>query len=57
MKRVILILLLAFMQISYSQWEQCNGPYGGTVNTLVISGSNIFAGTWGSSVFRTKIKF
>jgi hypothetical protein len=37
---------LIFTTSSYSQWEQCNGPYGGIVNALAISGSNIFAGTY-----------
>src|SRR5271166_5372054 len=28
-----------------AQWEQTNGPYGGAVYSLAVSGSNLFAGT------------
>jgi hypothetical protein len=34
-----------------AQWVQTNGPYGGTVNALVASGTNLFAGTYDGGVF------
>ena len=35
-----------------SQWVQTNGPFGGQVNALAISGGNIVAGT-GGGIFLT----
>jgi len=34
-----------------AQWIQTNGPYGGDINCLAVSGSNIYAGTYDSGVF------
>lgn len=34
-----------------AQWVQTNGPYGGKVNSLAVSGTNLFAGTWSGGVF------
>jgi photosystem II stability/assembly factor-like uncharacterized protein len=38
-----------------AQWVPTNGPYGGDVNSIVVSGTNLFAGTDGSrgGVFRS----
>ena len=38
---------------SQAEWIQTNGPYGGTINGLAISGTNLFAGTDGGGVFVT----
>jgi photosystem II stability/assembly factor-like uncharacterized protein len=46
------LLLLSFHLIK-AQWVQTNGPEGGMVNVLTVSGSNIFAGTSSGVVFRT----
>jgi len=53
-----LTLLLSFPATSLIAqtdfWEQTNGPFGGTVNSLGINSSgDIFAGTNGSGVFRS----
>jgi len=34
-----------------AQWVQTNGPYGGMINSLAVSGTNLFAGTGGGGVF------
>ncbi len=36
-----------------AQWVQTNGPYGGTVHSLSVSGSNLFAGTYGGVFLST----
>ena len=35
----------------HAQWIQTNGPYGGLVSSLAVSGTNLFAGTLGGGVF------
>jgi hypothetical protein len=37
--------------ISNAQWVETYGPYGGTVLSLAVSGTNLFAGTNGQGVF------
>lgn len=44
MKRVMLTLFLS-VQSSPAQWVQTNGPDGGEIHALAVSGSNLFAGT------------
>jgi hypothetical protein len=39
----------------HAQWVQTNGPNGGSIFALAVSGSNIFAGTWGAGVWRRPI--
>ncbi|MBI4649124.1 MAG: T9SS type A sorting domain-containing protein [Bacteroidia bacterium] len=53
MKKQILLLLVfvLYSYLSFAQWQQINGPYGGIVNCLAISGSNIFAGNYLGGVF------
>jgi hypothetical protein len=43
-------LLLVYTQL-FSQWVQTNGPYGGHVRAIAVSGSRIFAGTSTGGVF------
>lgn len=46
------ILLLSFInQRAFSQWEN-SGPYGGVINALAVSETEVFAGT-GNGVFRS----
>lgn len=47
MKKLLLLLVFAGLaNITYSQWIQTNGPYGGqNIRCLAASGTNIFAGT------------
>ncbi|MCX6122023.1 MAG: FG-GAP-like repeat-containing protein [Ignavibacteriales bacterium] len=50
---LLLLLFTFFSQVALSQinWQQTNGPYGGIVRALAVSGSNLFAGTEGGGVF------
>jgi len=45
---LVIALLCPFAS---AQWVQTNGPYGGDLRALAVSGTNLFAGTWGSGVF------
>ncbi len=43
---ISLFLFLAINPtISHAQWQQTNGPYGGTIVCMAVSGTNILAGT------------
>jgi hypothetical protein len=45
-------IVLAFHAIhAEAQWIQTNGPYGGDVRCLAVSGTNLFAGTYLGGVF------
>ncbi|MFI5252982.1 MAG: T9SS type A sorting domain-containing protein [Bacteroidota bacterium] len=48
MKQMLLLCTFVFLcgnSHAYAQWVQTSGPYGGTVYSLTMIGSNIFAGT------------
>jgi photosystem II stability/assembly factor-like uncharacterized protein len=48
------LVLLSARRTVFTQtdfWQQTNGPYGGSVATLAVSGANVFAGTSGGGVF------
>ncbi len=49
MKKFLPILICIFFTIAQlqAQWVQTNGPYGGNIKCLAVSGKNIFAGTGG----------
>jgi len=49
---IVATTLLFFPSLSAPQWVRTNGPYGGSISTFVISGKNLYAGTW-SGVFVT----
>jgi len=56
MKTMIRTLILASFvfgtsHVGLAQWHQANGLYGGTVNCLVESGTNFYAGTDSGGVF------
>jgi hypothetical protein len=57
MKKLLLFgLLLALSSTLKAQWQEANnGLYGGEINCIAISGNNIFAGTYGSGIFRAKL--
>jgi ligand-binding sensor domain-containing protein len=42
---LILIVCLSFTKISYSQWQQTNGPHGAEIKCLLTKGGNTFVGT------------
>ena len=45
---IALVMLLPLR--SPAQWVQTNGPYGGHVLALAVSGTDLFAGTIGNGV-------
>ena len=49
--RILVALLFTLSNPIFAQWEQTNGPYGGIVNSLAVSGTNLFAGTLRGGVF------
>jgi Secretion system C-terminal sorting domain len=52
LKTLLLIAsLIVIPEKSHAQWVQTNGPYGGEINALAISGETVFAGTNGSGAF------
>jgi hypothetical protein len=54
MKRLLsffAIVVLLGAQSLQAQWIQTNRPYGGFITSVAVSGSNLFAGTWGGGVF------
>lgn len=34
-----------------AQWVQTSGPYGGMINSLALSGTNLFTGTCGGGIY------
>ena len=55
MKRICLSLtcFLFFFNMGLSQWVQTNGPEGGFVEHIAVSGTNVFASSFGGGVFRS----
>ena len=51
MKKLFFIIGAVLTFNCYAQWQQTNGPYGGYITCLAVSGSNIFAGTFDCGVF------
>ena len=49
---VSVVFFAVSSQTVNAQWIQTSGPTGGSVSALAVSGSNIFAGTWGGVVWR-----
>src|ERR1035437_6864780 len=47
----LLLLLIFSNQILQAQWVQTNGPGGGDIQCFAVSGSNLFAGSFGGGVF------
>src|SRR5438552_1190751 len=45
------LIFACLPQAGEAQWTQTNGPLGGSISSLVASGSNIFAGTSDSGVY------
>jgi photosystem II stability/assembly factor-like uncharacterized protein len=48
---VVVILILLGQNQSWGQWIQTNGPCGGIIYTLAVSGTNLFAGGNDGGVF------
>ncbi len=54
---VCTIIILSFFPVYlHSQWVKANGPYGGNINCIASSASNIFAGILGGGVFLSSNK-
>jgi len=58
-RKFIQLVFIALIQITYctsnidncsAQWVQTNCPFGENINSLAFSGTELFAGTWGSGV-------
>ena len=51
---LVIFLMVGWLNISHAQlqWQQTQGPTGGNINSLAVSGSNLFAGANGG-VFRS----
>src|SRR5665213_1201668 len=41
------VLMLSLASDASAQWVQTNGPSGGSIHVLAVSGTNLFAGTGG----------
>ncbi|MFZ1731406.1 MAG: choice-of-anchor D domain-containing protein [Bacteroidota bacterium] len=48
----LLLSLIMFPGLVFSQWESAHGPEGGTVNVLFEDGGNLYSGT-ASGIFRS----
>ncbi len=46
-----IISLLTTIGLANAQWQQANGPYYSTINSIAVSGSNIFTGTYRGIVY------
>jgi len=48
-RSILVLFLLSVMHagVAHAQWVQTNGPYGSMINSLAVSGTNLFAGTYG----------
>jgi ligand-binding sensor domain-containing protein len=58
MKNIFRFLFVVFFVFTsanplHAQWIQTNGPYGGSILTLAVSGTNVFAGTYGGVFIST----
>jgi hypothetical protein len=53
MKKMILIFVVFMTNgvLLEAQWIQTNGPFGGQINSIVVNGTNIFAGAYYGGVF------
>ena len=50
--KTFFLSLLLISNYTFAQtWQQTNGPYGGAINCIAISGMNLFAGTNSNGVF------
>jgi hypothetical protein len=47
----IVLCLATLPTAAQAQWVQTSGLYGGYVDALAVSGSKVFAGTWGGGAF------
>ena len=50
---VLFFLSLMHAGVAHAQWVQTNGPYGGMIQCLAVSGTNLFAGTDGGVFLST----
>jgi photosystem II stability/assembly factor-like uncharacterized protein len=54
-RSIVVLFLLSLMHggVAHAQWVQTNGPYGGRIISLAVSGTNLFAGTGGGVFLST----
>jgi hypothetical protein len=55
--RILLIMILVsfFFTAADAQWTSAQGPYGGVVRKIMVSGQNLFAGLDSSGVFMSTL--
>ena len=46
----LVVLLMTSGSPAFAQWVQTNGPYGGDIRCMAVSGTNLFAGTENAGV-------
>ena len=52
-KFLLCIVLAVFFNAVNAQWVRVNGPYGGSVYSIAVSGSNIYAAIMLNGVYRS----
>jgi hypothetical protein len=55
-KKVCIAIALGMLmniRIAQAQWVQTNGPYGGRLYSILVNGSDVWAGAYGAGVFRS----
>jgi hypothetical protein len=54
-RSIVVLFLLSLMHggVAHAQWVQTNGPYGGRIISLAVSGTNLFAGAEGGVFLST----
>ena len=54
-RHLCFVLVTVLLSASvHAQWVLTSGPYGGTVSCLAVAGDDLFAGTFGGGVFRSR---
>ncbi len=47
---IVLLLMLKYVPLS-AQWVRTNGPYGGNISCITVSGNNFYAGTKENGIY------
>jgi photosystem II stability/assembly factor-like uncharacterized protein len=51
LKYFIVILIVTFYSTSFGQWTPASGPWGGTINTIFVDGTDLWVGTDVAGIF------
>lgn len=49
--QTVVWIILTVLHSAYGQWVPTGGPNGGQITAITLSGSNIFAGTYGNGMY------